>query len=200
MREYPILFNSEMVNAILHGTANTKAKTQTRRIVKPQPQEHFTLQQFYFDRAKYEYTHAYFEDTKENPSSPSYQFIKLLYGYKGDRLWVKETWATLDNGYYVIYKADLEDWSHMDSDPEHKWKPAIHMSRKASRITLEITDIRVERLQDISDADAIAEGVVARNYSAKEGYMELWDSIHGEDAHKLNPFVWVIEFKRLEGI
>lgn len=198
MKERPILFSSEMVNAILHGTANTKAKTQTRRTKGLEKINHNPDEWEFAELCGTAETPLFLMELKSMEFLPRNTAVSCPYGEKGDRLWVRETWATLDHGYYVIYKADLDDWSHMDSDPEHKWKPAIHMTRKASRITLEIQDIRVQRLQDITDADAIAEGVAARNYSAKEGYLELWDSIHGKDAHTLNPFVWVIDFKRLE--
>lgn len=191
MKERPILFSSDMVNAILHGTANTKTKTQTRRTKGLEP--------FNAD-PNCNWTYA---GIQAEPDFKYYCFLGDMavhykfccpYGEVGDRLWVKETFARYDGDFK--YKADF-DWSHLNLD--HGWNPSIHMPREASRITLEIQDIRVQRLLEISDADAIAEGIVARNYSAKEAYLELWDKILGNYAHRMNPFVWVIEFKRLEG-
>ncbi|HMY69284.1 MAG TPA: hypothetical protein PKN56_26825 [Leptospiraceae bacterium] len=207
MREYPILFNSEMVNAILHGTANTKAKTQTRRTKG--------LEEFEMggDKDYWNYEgitmHCNSRDHHQFTGiSQERETVCCPYGGIGDRLWIRETFAIkiLQPGNNIIspieyiYKADYSEDKDRDLIGVTRWKPAIHMPREASRITLEIMDIRLERLQEISDADAIAEGIVARNYSAKEAYLELWDSIHGKDAHKLNPFVWVIEFKRLEAL
>lgn len=184
MKERPILFSSEMVNAILHGTDNVKAKTQTRR-TKGLEEINVTPRDWVFlgEDSAYVWKSRY-SNTVKTIHSP--------YGKKGDRLWVKETFLF---DLWYSYKAD-----YYENEISVKWKPAIHMPRKASRITLEIQNIRVQRLLEITDADSIAEGVVARNYSAKEGFMELWDKIHGKDAHKLNPFVWVIEFKRLEAV
>lgn len=200
MKERPILFSSDMVNAILHGTANTKAKTQTRRIVKPQLKDSLKFIQLCFRRSYYEYTHAYLENEQGE-----FRLIKLRYGAPEDRLWVRETFCVDEHredpqAPRYLYRADYAKDVDRSRIGVTKWKPALHMPREASRITLEIRNIRIERLQDITEADAVAEGVVARNYSAVQGFMELWDSILGEDAHRLNPFVWVIEFKRLEAV
>lgn len=125
------------------------------------------------------------------------------YGAPGDHLWVRETWDCvhyqgIDAAPTYFYRAD-------ETDPERdaliRWRPSIHMPRTASRITLEITDVRVERLQHISEDDARAEGV---GEGPQEGmvtgpvvaFADLWDSIHGPDAWLKNPWVWVVEFRR----
>jgi hypothetical protein len=136
--------------------------------------------------------------------------INCPYGKPGDRLWVRETWAEKHEGF--AYKASAPEacWENA------KWKPSIHMPRIASRITLEITNIRIERLQDITEEDAIREGVEMlpgynlkfyKNYNsnsqhwletAKHSFQSLWQSINGPLSWDKNPFVWVVEFKVLE--
>lgn len=134
------------------------------------------------------------------------------YGNTGDRLWVKETFCYTDESINVepgyVFRATDPDWSEMEG---FKWKPSIFMPRKASRITLEIVSVRVERLQAISEADAMAEGVEQmshgfRDYSArldcqlgdaKMSYFTLWESINGAGSWDQNPLVWVLEFKRI---
>jgi hypothetical protein len=188
MRERPILFSAPMVRAILDGT-----KTQTRRVVKPAPMmvtDHKT---------------AVWE-------GPADSLLKLLdgagrhcpYGQPGDRLWVREAFAfcladkfgpTPDS---VIYRAD-----EGNADWPHGWKPSIHMPRCASRITLEVTAVRVERLNDISEKDAWAEGCEGFDddvTGGKSGYLEfaeLWESINGPGSWDANPWVWVVEFRKL---
>lgn len=130
------------------------------------------------------------------------------YGQPGDRLWVRETWRivgdsdddTLDmfDCDDVQYRAD-DDQSYID-----KYRPSIYMPRRLSRITLEVTGVRVERLQDISEADALAEGVAAKHtpdadYTAREAYAALWEQINGGGSWAANPWVWVVEFKRAGG-
>lgn len=179
MKERPILFSGPMVRAILNGT-----KTQTRRIVKPQP------------------VHIDGLGTVMNPSVITGNSCK--HGKPGDTLWVRETWAhralrvSGPEGYGCpVFRADDVD-RRLPSGPYNRvdrWRPSIHMPRWASRITLQITAVRVERLQDISEEDAIAEGV---EFGAKESYRTLWDSINGAGAWDANPWVWVIEFKRVK--
>ena len=119
------------------------------------------------------------------------------YGKRGDKLWVREIWAKMQSG-VVAYRADI------NGEEKLKWKPSIYMPRAASRITLQITDVRVERLQDISEADAIAEGCVAEEgdeedgflFKASDQYALLWEEINGEGSWDKNPWVWVIEFKK----
>ena len=196
MKERPILFSAPMVRALLAGT-----KTQTRRIIKPQHLAFFNQ-----DAA------AMLSDWNERP---------LPYGKTGDRLWVREAWGLHAYGddtdwlkggctamdlddHVIAYRADwgpLQDGCH--------WRPSIHMPRAASRITLEITGVRVERLQDISAADARAEGCPDKpvdgaeqasiDLLAKLWYHDLWEQINGLDSWAANPWVWVVEFKRVKG-
>ncbi len=148
------------------------------------------------------------------------------YGQPGDRLWVRETFAIVPRTAYA--RSDGVQQTLRPEDPyDHdaaiyregwtrsrggfRWRPSIHMPRWASRLTLEITGVRVERLQDISEADAIAEGVTAVssggvtlfattgvNCSAKDAYAALWESINGPGSWDANPWVWAIEFRRVE--
>jgi hypothetical protein len=126
------------------------------------------------------------------------------YGQPGDRLWVRETFAVLgDEDKHVLhYRA-----THPIEGSG--WKPSIHMPRWASRITLEITSVRIERLQDISGEDSAAEGVtgpigspraygVVTKQFARDQFMRLWESINGPDSWQVNPWVWVIEFERID--
>lgn len=228
MKERPILFSAPMVCALLAGT-----KTQTRRVVKPQPQM---------------VTDRMIKTLEGDPCV----LMRLLentgkrcpYGQPGDRLWVRETWAhyqtvnhrKLGNGGAISevsdglagYRADghgtIEDFrnyicviSEIDLEAVEingdRWKTGIHMPRWASRTTLEITGVRVERLQDVSESDAIAEGIlktVSGFYSygdeynpgyktARDAYRGLWGSINGPGSWDANPWVWVVEFKKLEG-
>jgi hypothetical protein len=129
------------------------------------------------------------------------------YGQPGDRLWVRESWST----HATFDRYAPSELTHMRSF--HYWadgdlvtgkkRPSIHMPRWASRITLEITGVRVERLQDISESDALAEGVknslhLPGGRFAKENYEHLWWTIHGDGSWEANPWVWVIEFKKAD--
>jgi uncharacterized protein YhfF len=189
--ERPILLKDEMVRAILDGR-----KTQTRRVMKPQPEGGLDFTPF----APFGVVNG-----KGNP-------LICRHGQPGDRLWVRETWQHLHN---EGQKADeFEQWQQNsidcfyladESSPNNKpmsgrWRPSIHMPRWASRITLEITDVRVERLQDISNEDAVAEGIGTpcdMRYAALDAFKPLWESINGHDSWEANPWVWVIEFKRI---
>lgn len=198
MKERPILFSGPMVRAILDGR-----KTQTRRVVK----------------------NAWQCLPLENVAYQRDAIAKCPYGVPGDRLWVRETWWTYPhvisnrllrdgadtwpkvNGEPIAYAADgdADIWSHLD------WvkKPSIHMPRWASRITLEVVGVRVERVQDISEEDAKAEGLdfMEPNRFASPGSNEwmtfdaafecLWDTVNGDGAWDRNDWVWVVEFKRL---
>ena len=207
MKEHPILFSTEMVQAILEVH-----KVQTRRIIKPQPIKNVTtvLQSKLGDEWKW-YT------------SPlalvrlSYgKWFKCPYGKVGDRLWVREGIFEYDG--WAWYQADdIPVWANKQAKRwEHKSKTlsARFMPRWASRITLEITDIRVERLQEITEEDAIAEGVAPKlgkyitvtdetilkikKSEALNNFKELWDSINGKKhSWESNPWVWVIEFKKI---
>jgi hypothetical protein len=140
------------------------------------------------------------------------------YGYPSDRLWVRETWARSNDARStkftddVLYAADFSSRWRGDAHFDGRWRPSIHMPRWASRITLEITEVRVQRLQGISEEDAFAEGVAANPYhmadgtidegmsiSARANFASLWDSINGSRAPwSENPWVWAITFKRVE--
>ncbi|MCA7012502.1 hypothetical protein LF934_07560 [Dickeya dadantii] len=187
MKERGMIFNADMVRAILDGR-----KTQTRRIIK--------------------LSH---ERGMVNPvvcgkngeiSSVTCRLAPTLcpHGGVGDRLWVRETFASgLCTETTLAYRA-----THKPEDLEEgwgeaiKWTPSIHMPRWASRITLEITGVRVERLNDISDVDAMAEGCstscMRSGDSLSDVYARLWSSIYGADNWQANPWVWVIEFRRVE--
>lgn len=262
MKERPILFNTEMVQAILEGR-----KTQTRRILKNQP--------IWLDSDNPMVSSGWaYKDQKGKFSLESYpdhlSFAQAFlehaicqFGDVGDQLWVRETWAPV-NSYgapAIAYKANsdmrelMEDESFLDEDGafnyedprskkylfscwaddlfsgvEGNWKPSIHMPRWVCRLVLEITNIRVERLNNISEADAIAEGVEpvsvpdyvpvdggytkadramwkgyknnerAYRDTAKDSFMSLWQSVYGADSWTANPWVWVVEFKVVEGI
>lgn len=218
MKERGIIFSSEMVRAILDGR-----KTQMRRIMKPQP----TPCDYVDERGKARGGHQW----------PSNIFRTMLHvegelqngdgGWKGlvgdacpfgdveDRIWVRETWQCgLCTESTFAYKA-----THKPSDLEEgwnekiKWRPSSQMPRWASRILLEITGVRVERLQDINEEDAVAEGVAPlrggywKHYqpdwtqhqlSARGSFVTLWNSINGVDAWYKNPWMWVIEFKQIQ--
>ena len=182
MKERPILFSGSMVRAILEGR-----KTQTRRVIRFQPDEDglaFDLiKRGWFDTSGREY--------------------KCPYGQPGDRLWVRETFHAYENR--VIYRATIP---YGNFDCHFKpWTPAIYMPRWASRITLEVTRVRVERLQGISEGDSQREGCERpilqdmgpdlHPYTGyyRDAFKNLWQSINGPGSWEANPFVWVVEFK-----
>lgn len=204
----PILFNGEMVRAILEGR-----KTVTRRIIK-QDKINAVMNS---------------PVRKENPKIPDFNFINCLVDapyQRGDILYVRETWNG-DWCDHYIYRADGGNAKTAGYSQEPKWRPSIHMPKKAARIWLKVTDVRVERLQDISVPDMIKEGVRAfgcepclelnerckpqtsedgfcgAEDQAEDMFSDLWDSTtkkfdlakYGWDA---NPWVWVIEFERCE--
>ncbi len=197
MKERGMIFNDEMVRAILGGN-----KTQTRRIVE---------EKFYGRAVAAELL------AKHCP-----------YGQPGDRIWVRETYRVHGKATDVatlVYRASVRNsWTEQthrvpvevcNKPVSEKWTPSIHMPRWASRILLEITNVRVERLNDISECDAGAEGVppagsLLPDYPetfltpkgdfamAKVAFQRLWESIYGEESCNANPWVWVIEFKRIQ--
>lgn len=226
-KERPILFSPEMVKAILDGR-----KTQTRRALKPQPHECHNGDLIYKDRLvgsnlswrAWNKPNAY-----GNPMIYEEAYTVCPYGQPGDRLWVRERWAvSLDYDKLapkeIPSQNDVSIWYQTPGlymsnrylgDYPGKTRSSIHMPRWASRITLEITAVRVERLQDISEADIEAEGT-PRNigYTPDDAYADqfnssferrgrdfarLWDNINGNGAGSwhANPWVWVIEFKRI---
>ena len=191
--ERPILFSGAMVRAILDGR-----KTQTRRMVKGFPLQLLAPENF----------------TPEYVADPENEFCP--YGQMFDRLWVRETWAqpaALDPG-PTVYRADYPacvpaGFENIPPADAIRWKPSIHMPRYACRLGLAITGVRVERLNDCSEADAIAEGIERDgdgwlSYAGGScvqlpttSYASLWDSINGAGAWEANPWVWVVEFRRV---
>ena len=200
MKERPILFNAPMVRAILN-----RSKTQTLRIVKPQP----PMGCRYEINGNHNKACCIFDapDLPGGigfcpPRGKSDHLVPCPYGAPGDRLWVRETWATslqpenhehAKDGY--TYRAD---WTQEDDSlRDFLWRPSIFMPRAASRITLEIETVRVERLNDIREDGAIAEGVGYAAYiTPLKSFKTLWNTINGPGSWDANPFVWVIEFKR----
>lgn len=192
MNEKPILFNAEMVNAILSGR-----KTQTRRIISEK-----TLQLFNVAASAGE-CHPLNSGDPVDGRSQSYYCEFSPLGVAGDQLWVRETWARYNidqTSHDMAYRATTPaDWPK-----DGLWRPSIHMPRWASRINLLITGVRVERLNTISTGDAMAEGYPAER-EATGGHLdawlwfrELWDGIYPDNSFKHNPWVWVIEFERME--
>lgn len=191
----PILFNTEMVRAILDGR-----KTCTRRVIKPQPD------------GKCTYPLGFVADSTEkkemgcfgfgiNEYGGSIQYAKPSY-QPGDILYVRETWKKVPNGYYYY-----EDWQRDDIADVTKWKPSIHMPKEAARIWLKVTDVKVERLQEISGEDLTKEGIdlFRSNYVrvAFDEFKNIWNfTIKKSDIDRYgwdaNPWVWVIEFERCE--
>lgn len=217
MRERPILFNGPMVRAILAGQ-----KTQTRRVMREQVCDPGIVQ-----IAGPGYCEIINEHGVQIPG------FRCPYGQPGDRLWVRETHAIVprtayaaSDGVQQVLRPDdehdaavfREGWTR---SPPGRWRPSIHMPRWASRIKLEITGVRVERLQDISEMDAVAEGIRISSQarrsdacygiyeclmpdgrthfddSAYELYRGLWEQINGADSWDANPWVWVVEFRRI---
>ncbi|HBQ8759856.1 TPA: morphogenetic protein [Klebsiella quasipneumoniae] len=199
MKERGMIFNAEMVRALLDGR-----KTQTRRIIKDCTVGRDPISKFIKIGKKF--IGCYPEDVPE--------LIRECcpYGVPGDRIWVRETWARYNidqNIHDIAYRATTPaDWPE-----EGRWRPSIHMPRWASRIVLEITDVRVEQLNAISQEDAQAEGMELTGWrptysdpdsggevmTPYDNFAELWSSIYGDESWKANPWVWVIEFKRVEG-
>lgn len=251
MKERPILFNADMVRAILDGR-----KTQTRRIMKVQPESsQFGIRRVIASTEHSDIGKYHWSCSNALGSHVRSKLFAFPLGQVGDRLWVRETWGdmNLEGIPAVAFRADggvyspMDDESFLDEDGyfnyydprvakydfttcypdlingvDGLWRPSVHMPRWASRITLEITGVRVERLQDISEEDAKAEGVtrIENNYgngpaycdyllpdlndtaewcsNAKRSFQSLWRSIYGPENWHLNPYVWCVDFKRLE--
>lgn len=183
MKERPILFSAPMVRALLNGT-----KTQTRRVVK------FSDRLGRWDAQGF---HQVQPDAiiKAPWTERAIRWnIACSHGQPGDRLWVRESFSPYEHREGCWYWADGRIAAHDCTKP----KPSIHMPRWASRITLEITGVRADRLQDISEADAQAEGVYTDpSCPAYEAYEALWEVINGAGSWASNPWVWVIEFKKV---
>ena len=207
-KERPILFSGPMVRALLDGS-----KTQTRRAMKPQP-THFNP--------------AGVPRRVIPTGGPSY-VIRCPYGQPGDRLWVRETWqgpllqefeADADpdwhyashihqyqNPAHCEYAADggpKPEYTNADDVMRQGWRPSIHMPRWASRILLEVTQVRVEQLQAISIGQICKEGLARSIYefipvtAAFDAFADVWDSINGPGAWEANPWVWAVEFKQVQ--
>lgn len=201
MKERPVIFNGEMVRAILDGR-----KTQTRRVIANVGADNCIPLQKQTKTKDGIYTHVM--------DAPMYGLCP--FGQVGDRLWVREAYqgplfnfdqmetyledtSKFERPEFCEYRADggkTPEYYDADDNLRYGWKPSIHMPRWASRITLEITGVRVERLQDISEADAIAEG--GTKHFNIDWFGPLWASIYGVDSWNSNPWVWVIEFRRVE--
>jgi hypothetical protein len=200
LKERPIIFSGPMVRAILEGR-----KTQTRRVLAKQPTSPATI---FTGIPEIGSLHQFWAiwpspTPDENGHHPD-DACKFPYGFVGDRLWVRETWQYADHAVTngdpcFVYRATDPDWETMEG---WSWRSPIHMPRRASRITLEIIGVRVERLQDISEDDAIAElggkahpnGVV----NTVGHFQEKWDEINGKShPWESNPWVWAIEFKKV---
>ncbi len=202
MKSTPILFSGPMVRAILDGR-----KTQTRRVFKVQPADDFCPEVgLYCPTLVDPRTGEMFPGKERFGASDLDECHPCPYGQPGDRLWVRETWQDTrspgepENRRQIMYRAD-------DSRSLIGWRPSIFMPRWASRITLEITGVRAERLQEISDDDAFAEGIqswvdsghgMAGGGSARGTYRALWESINGPGSWDANPWAWVVEFRRLK--
>ncbi|ECS6813164.1 TPA: hypothetical protein R4A86_003325 [Salmonella enterica subsp. enterica serovar Javiana] len=212
MKERGMIFNAEMVNAILSGR-----KTQTRRPIKWK-QTRFTEIAERDDGSLWPWA----EDCERGGDI----WFACPYGEIGDRIWVRETWQVIHD--HIDESSHVEDRTYAPSIPKEKdrywhavyaehfgdesredrgfpWRPAIHMPRWASRILLEITDVRVERLRDLSEEDAKSEGIIPSaggvlpGWEYRINFRDLWMDIYGTDNWEANPWVWVIEFKRVEG-
>lgn len=204
MLEIPLLMNGPMVRAVLDGR-----KTVTRRIVKPQPPaRNDMVNAAYCGNPNLWLPEGnIYADTPRQWTCP--------YGRSGDRLWVRETWGQL--GQFscdddpVFWRADYTDEELLDQLLP-RWRPSIHMPRWASRIRLDVTGVRVERLQDISEVQCRLEGAPPGWLDAddnetvhahapptfRQGFARLWRDINGASSWNDNPWVWVVEFKRIE--
>ncbi|EPF4547015.1 TPA: hypothetical protein ACNV1K_004388 [Klebsiella aerogenes] len=215
MIERGMIFNGEMVRAILDGR-----KTQTRRPIKWK-QTRFTEIGEREDGSKWPWS--------EDAEHACDFWHPCPFGAVGDRIWVRETFRVNSRATDVatlVYKASVRNsWTEQThrvpvavcnkaATPE-KWTPSLHMPRWASRLLLEITDVRVERLNAISEEDARAEGIIDGGClncgdpepcgcanpepDATDAFAYLWQSIYGQENWNANPWVWVIEFKRVKG-
>lgn len=199
IKERPILFLAPMVRAILEGR-----KTVTRRPVKATKAhaDGFIM----LDHGKGWWPYNMFGDSEVDSEGMEYP-IACPYGKPGDRLWVRETHA--DIGCRLTYRADTDDGAHCQVK---KWTPAIHMFRRHSRILLEITDVRVERLWDVDDEQSFAEGIysnpevndmytadgdhhTSKRGGARSAFIHLWESTGGD--WNGNPWVWAISFRKV---
>ena len=232
MKERPILFSGPMVRALLAGS-----KTQTRRALRTQPPGHVVDFSTFHNPKGDGLAHFAFDPVKRELQD---WFAVCPYGQPGDRLWVRETWQgpllqeheidadpdwhypsnlnQYKNPQHCEYAADggpKPEYTDADDVMRQGWRPSIHMPRWASRITLEITSVRVERLQDISEADSQAEGATpipdhcdhvrlscadigcSGPQPYRVGFRSLWQSINGPASWDANPWVWAVEFRKV---
>ena len=198
----PILFNTEMVRAILDGR-----KTCTRRVIKPQPQSRLCYTYAGSHKGcigKWTYpnrgAHEFWGEEYKLPENIKDEELSKQWNppyHTDDILYARETWKKAPNGYFYY-----EDWQRNDIADVTKWKPSIYMPKDAARIWLKVTDVRVERLQDMTDDDAEAEGCFDYTSTAL-GFFDVWDSTikksdldrYGWDA---TPYVFVIEFVKID--
>ena len=221
MKERGMIFNGELVRAILDGR-----KTQTRRVMKVQPESNQLGLLLITDSTKRSDIGKYhWAESNATGNHVRSKLFSCPFGAAGDRIWVRETFCPVDDTQYggekwVDYRATPRyeashpaGWDSAPNDAEAlKWRPSINMPRWASRILLEITDVRVERLNAISQEDAQAEGMELAGWrptysdpdsggevmTPYDNFAELWSSIYGEESWNANPWVWVISFKRVE--
>lgn len=221
MKERPVIFNSEMVRAILDGR-----KTQTRRVMAVQPESNqFGLLRITDSTKRSDIGKYHWAESNATGTHQRSALFSCPFGQVGDRLWVREAYqgplfnfdqmetyledtSKFERPEFCEYRADggkTPEYYDADDNLRYGWKPSIHMPRWASRITLEITGVRVERLNDISEEDAKAEGVAPSQHVItplealyRVGFLKLWQSIYGEESWRANPWVWVIEFRRVE--
>ncbi len=218
---HPILFSTPMVQALLDGS-----KTQTRRIVKQQPD---SSQKVGISNGDTIDGNTLLQLVYSNDDMSGIDFIFPKYKV-GDVFWVRETFQITDflhpsdENYGYIYKASENGKDWQNNYENWKWKPSLFMPKTACRIFLKIKSIRVERLQEISEQDAISEGIIEilpqmysqyrewKNYINPDNphgyksdynnpinsFKSLWQSINGKDSWNVNPFVWVYEFEQIE--
>lgn len=205
IKERPILFKADMVRAIFALVKDQTRRTNGLDFINENP----GCWQMQWVPAK-DGKHWLFTCGDDRVQ------IRCPYGVEGERLWVRETFSyNLDNS--IVYRADSPSEAHEIAAALVGWKPSIFMPRAVSRLLLEITSVRCERLNDISEADAVKEGVAvvesfkghphyenylddwAFEYTAKDSYATLWEKINGLGSWSDNPWVWVVDFKLIKG-
>ncbi len=223
MKERPILFSGEMVRAILDGR-----KTVTRRIIKPQPVIDRSSDSWMVEHAGRGVANYLYTWPRDGAVNDVFVAEQCPYGVPGDRLYIKETWRprwTDDLGACIEYKADgaffkpkfphdndgtTRGWQFgemCEASEEHAepWHSPRFMRREFSRLTLEVVSVGAERLQDITEADAMAEGLglvlsdddTTVGARARNEFARLWEQLHGRDSWPSNPWVWRVGFKRV---
>lgn len=214
MTERGMIFNAEMVRAIFDGS-----KTQTRRIMKVQPDSpNFGLLRITESTKSTDIGKYHWAESNATGTHSRSALFSSPFGQPGDRIWVREAFRVMgcatDVARLMYYASERNSFTEATrtvpvasctKQPSQQWTPSIHMPRWASRITLEITDVRVERLNSITEDDARSEGIapaaggVDKGWEHRINFRELWFSIYGADSWQANPWVWVIEFRRVEG-